>query len=204
MSFAPKSAPSTADKTSLGITIVLGAVAAGWTVVHAILRIVEIAPNRDVPVTASLADNAGSAPIGPGGSAVDIVIHQGTFLVSDMPGITLISLLLAEIISALAVVGVVVCVCLLCAELMKGRAFSRRSLLAVGWGTFIALGGWLGTWLFSTMGANGGVAAISDHDASAATTQIDLTTPFALAALGALALAFQLGNRLQRETEGLV
>lgn len=196
--------PSKWDRTALLVTIAFGAVAAVWTVVQAILRIIVIAPNRNVPVTASFADTAWPLPVGPGGGTVPVVAEQAVIFVSDMPTITLVSLILAEIVYTLAVVGTVVCVCLVTRNLIAGRAFARSTVALVGTATIVVAVGWLLTSLFRTMGANGAVNALSGGTLENETTGFDPLVLFAVASLGALAFAFTAGGRLQRETEGLV
>src|SRR5690242_3262252 len=91
------------DDAALKFGIVLGAAAAIWTVYQAVVRIVQIAPNRDVPVTAAFAESTATMPIGPGGAEVEVVPSQVVLSVSDLPAITLWSLILAEVVYALAV-----------------------------------------------------------------------------------------------------
>lgn len=203
MTMTKDTVPSPTDRAALGVTMVLGALAAGWTLVQAVLRIVEIVPNRDVPVTAAFADTPATLPIGPDGAAVEVVVERAEFLVSDMPPITLVSLILAEVVSALAIVGAVVCVILLTRNLMRGRAFGAQNVWLVGTGTVIVAIGWILSWLFETMGANGGTAALGSPGENSS-LPLEIVPAFAVASLGALAVAFQIGHRLQRDAEGLI
>ncbi len=196
--------PSPWDRTALLASILFGAVAAIWTIVHAVLRIIAIAPNRDVPVTASFADTAATLPLGPDGAPVSVIAQQVVIFVSDMPAITLVSLILAEIVYALTVVITIVCVCLVTRNLIAGRAFARSTVGLVGTATLTVAFGWVLTWLFTTMGANGGASALSHRTIDNTSFSIDPVMLFAIASLGALAFAFTAGGRLQRETEGLV
>src|SRR5688572_17723448 len=118
------SALSKSDDAALKFGIVLGAVAAAWTVVQAVQRIVQIAPNRDVPVTAAFADSTATMPVGPGGTDVEVIPTQVVLSVSDMPGITLWSLILAEVVYALAVVTAIALVCLVIRNVTRGKAFA--------------------------------------------------------------------------------
>jgi len=195
--------PSKTDSTALKVTIVLGAAAAVITVVRAVLRIVEIAPNRNVPVAAHFEIPA-TMPIGPGGSDVEVIADRVILSVSDMPPITLWSLILAEVFYAAAVVVVVVCLCLVIRNIIGGRAFSAGTVGLVGVATITVGIGWVLVWGFTTMGANGGASALADEPGLNVNAQIDFTFLFAVAAMGALTSAFQIGHKLQRETEGLV
>lgn len=192
------------DASALWVGILLGAGAAVWTVVQAVQRILEIAPNRDVPVTAAFADSTTTMPIGPGGAEVEVVPAQVVLSVSDMPPITLWSLILAEVVYAAAVVAVVVLACLTIRNIIRGRAFDGSTVRYVGWATVAVAVGWVLTWLFRTMGANGGAAALAGEYPANTPFPIEPVVVFAIASLGALTAAFQVGHRLQRDQEGLV
>lgn len=196
--------PSKWDASALWVAIFLGAGTAVWTVVQAVLRIIEIAPNRDVPVLASFGDSTATMPIGPGGAEVEVVPAQVVLSVSDMPPITLWSLILAEVVYAVAVVAVVAFVCLTIRNLIRGRAFDGSTVRYVGWATVAVAVGWIVTWLFRTMGANGGAAALAGERPVNTPFSIEFVAVFAIASMGALAAAFQVGHKLQRDAEGLV
>ena len=74
----------------------------------------------------------------------------------------------------------------------------------VFFGAGVLVVGWLGGSLFRTMGVNGTLSAVSDYTYDGVLFQTDFGAMFALLALGAIGAAFQIGHRLQRETEGLV
>ena len=195
--------PSTWDRGALWGTILIGIVAAGWTLVTAVLRIIEISPNRDVPVVASFADTEAVLPVGDDGGTITAMADRVTVFASGMAPITVFSLIAATVIGALATVVVIGAVCILTREIIRGRAFSRRSVGAVGVAVLVAAFGWIGHWLFSTMGTNGALAALGSFDASTV-TPAEPTLIFGIAALGALSAAWVIGGRIQRETEGLV
>lgn len=196
--------PKASDRAALVVTILLGLGAAAVTVVQAVFRIVQIVPNRNIPVTASFADTPTSLPIGPSGADVPVVAQQVVFEVSNVVPIVYVSLILAEVVYAVAVLITVTCACLVIRNLMLGRAFVPANLGLISTATFAVAFGWLFTWLFRTMGANGASAAISSGNSSNTAFGFEPMMIFAIAALGALTVAFQLGGRLQKETEGLV
>ena len=195
--------PRATDRAALGLTVVIGAGVTVWTVVQAVISLAAIIPNRNVPVTASFADTPATLPLGPGGAAVEVVTQQAVIEVSGLIPIVYVSLILAEVVYALTVIVAILCACLVIRNLIRGRAFVLANLGLVGVAT-IAVGlGFILTWLFSTMGANGAVASLGgDYENSG--SGIDPLVIFGLAALGALTAAFQVGTRLQKETEGLV
>jgi hypothetical protein len=192
------------DDAALKVGIVLGAAAAIWTAVHAVLRIIQIAPNRDVPVTAAFADSTATMPIGPGGADVEVVPSQVILSVSDMPAITLWSLILAEVVYAVAVVTIITLTCLVIRNVIRGRAFAPATIGYIGAATIAVAVGWVLTWLFTTMGANGGAAALAGGRPVNTAFEIEPVVFFAIASMGVLAAAFQIGGKLQRENEGLV
>jgi hypothetical protein len=192
------------DDAALKFGVVLGAGAAIWTVVQAVQRIIQIAPNRDVPVTAAFADSTATMPVGPGGTEVEVIPTQVVLSVSDMPGITLWSLILAEVVYALAVVTVIALVCLVIRNVVRGKAFAPLTVGYIGASTIVVGFGWILTWLFRTMGANGGAAALAGESPVNTAFGIEPVVIFAIASMGVLAAAFQIGGRLQRENEGLV
>ena len=196
--------PSKWDTSALWVAMFLGAGAAVWTVAQAVARSVEIAPNRDVPVPAAFADTTATMPIGPGGSEVEVIATGVTLRVSDMPPITLWSLILAEVFYALAVVAVITLVCLVIRNLIRGRAFAASTVAYVGSATIVVGVGWVLTWLFTTMGANGGSAALAGESPVNTPFPTDPVVFFAIGSMGALAAAFQIGHKLQRDAEGLV
>jgi len=196
--------PSRNDTAALWVAILLGAGAAVYTVVQAVLRIVEIASNRDVPVTAAFADSVATMPIGPGGADIEVVPAQVVLSVSDMPPVTLWSLILAEVVYALGVVAVIALVCLVIRNLIRGQAFASSTVGYVGTATVVVGVAWILTWLFRTMGANGGAAALAGEYPENTAFTIEPVVLFAIASLGALTAAFQIGHKLQREQEGLV
>ncbi|MDH6179842.1 hypothetical protein M2152_000024 [Microbacteriaceae bacterium SG_E_30_P1] len=196
--------PKPSDRGALVLTIVLGAGVSVWTIIQAVLRIIQIAPNKDVPITAAFAETPATLPIGPGGASVDVVANQVTFLASDLAPATYVALILGEVVFAIAVVATVVCVSIVIRNLIRGAAFTRQNLALVGTSTIVVAFGWMLTWLFTTMGANGGAAALAGEYPDNTPRPVDPIMIFAIAALGALVVAFQAGYRLDRETEGLV
>lgn len=197
--------PSKSDTTTLWLTMILGTGAAVLALVQAITRIVEIAPNRDVPVTAAFADTPATMPIGPGGADVQVVAQEVVVLVSDMPAITLASLILAEAVYALAVVATVVLVCLVIRNIIRGQSFASRTVRYVGAVTVVVGIGWALTLLFRTMGANGGAAVLAETTDPVNTAfEIEFVVLFAIVSMGALTAAFQIGHKLQRDAAGLV
>jgi hypothetical protein len=167
-------------------------------------RILLIAPNRDVPVTVPFFHTTAAVAAGPGGADVPVAIAQGVIHVSGMPGITLASLVLGEILRTGLLVVPLVAFAVLCLRMARGRVFDRvnaRLVSATGIAVVVV---WGAAGLFTGMGVNGAFAALSDHGYDNAAFPIDYTGLAAGVAVLVVGVAFELGIRLQRDTEGLV
>ena len=192
------------DRVGLLLVIAGGVFAAGVTLVVSVVRIAEIVTNRDVPVRAPFVDTPAQLPVGPDGAAVTVLVDEATVRVSDMAGITVASLVIAQVALAVTVVLVVACGYLLCRNLMRGIAFSRTNSRLITVCSGVILFGWFATTMFGNMGINGAFAALSEHTYDNARFGINWTPCFVALALAVVAVAFQTGERLQRDTEGLV
>lgn len=203
----PQSDPtavSTGDRLALYLTIGSGATVAIFTVILFIARTVEILTNHNVPVLASFMGTTAKLPLGPNGALMPVEIEQGSIEVSGMPAITIVALILAAATTALSSCALIICFCLFCRNILAGRAFGRsnnRLILAaaiavtVGWG--------LGA-IFTTLGVNGAFATLSNNSYANFSLELPFTPLLVVFALGVIGVAFQMGGKLQRETEGLV
>src|SRR5690606_35119715 len=142
--------------------------------------------------------------IGPGRPGVTVAVETATATASNLPGITLASLVLAEVAIALTVLTVTVLICLLCLNMLRGTMFSRTNSRLVTVSSFAIVVGWGIHALFTTMGVNGTFGTLSDYSYDNVIFTMNWL-PFVFAmTLGALALAFRAGERMQRDTDGLV
>lgn len=197
---------SRGDTAGFLFFVVLGVGLAVWAVVHSVIRIVEVLPNRDVRVSAPFLDTVAQAPLGPGGAAVPVELGIGTIVAPELPLASLGALVIAEALFAAVVVAVVVLLLLLVADILRGRIFSRRNTSLVSAAGFVTLVGLAGVPFFQNMVANGALARMSDYTYDRGLVQvIDLPVLFGAAFVAALAgTVFTVGDRLQRDTEGLV
>lgn len=195
---------SKSNRADLYATITVGLIVAVITIITATLRIVHVLPNTNVSVLVPLADTTTSLPLGPDGADVTVAIDQAAVTVSNMPPVVVASLVLSAICGALTVLIVTALICLLCRNMLGGTMFSRVNSRLV-WGSSVTIAtGWLLGLLLNTMGTNGAVATLSDNSFDKVVMTIDWL-PFVFAMMvGALALAFRAGERMQRDTDGLV
>lgn len=201
---APGPTMSLSNRADIYATIGVGIIVAVFTIVTTTLNVIRILPNKDVPVLLPFVDTAVELPIGPGSTGVTVTVETATATASNLPGITLASLVLAEVAIALTVLTVTVLICLLCLNMLRGTMFSRTNSRLVTVSSFAIVVGWGIHALFTTMGVNGTFGTLSDYSYDNVIFTMNWL-PFVFAmTLGALALAFRAGERMQRDTDGLV
>lgn len=193
------------DALAMFALMIAGAVITVWVAVTAIGRILAALPNRDVTVLGSFNATPADAPIGVDGALVPVQLDWASFTVDALPLASLWALVAQEIATILAVAIVVGALIWLGLNVTRGRVFSRtntRLVLVAG------VGGLLGCFavpFFGTMVANGAFARISERTFDNVIYSVDLF-PVLLAAFvaGLAGTVFTVGERMQRDTEGLV
>ena len=157
-----------------------------------------------VPVLVPFMDETAPLPIGPDGAPVEVEVDQAVVTVSDPAPATFFALIAEPVVVGLTTLGGILLLCLFCINLARGRAFSSSTVRIVFTAAGVLIVGWVLGSLFRTMGVNGTLAAVSDGSYEAMLLEFDFAPLFGTLALAAVAAAFQIGHRLQRETEGLV
>ncbi|MBM7505769.1 hypothetical protein ACFPER_01535 [Agromyces aurantiacus] len=197
--------PSRADTVGIWAFMVAGTGIVAWAVVGAVLRITDALSSPEVRVLAEFAGTPAEAPIGPGGAPVAIELDRAFLFTDELPGPSLVALVLSEIAFAVSVAAVVACLLLLSASTLRGRVFSRRNTRLVATAGTAGLVGAAAVPFLANMVANGAFARISDGEFDNVLMSVDLM-PFVLAAfvVAIITTAFAVGERLQRDTEGLV
>lgn len=195
---------SRSDRTAMYATVglaALGVLGVAWGSVH---RLLEVLPGTDVPVLVPFVGERAEMPIGLDGAPVDVEVVQGVVTVPQPAAATQFALVAEPVVSGLAGVAAIALLALFAWNVAQGRAFSRANVRIV-WGATIALmAGWILGGLFTTMGVNGALSAVSEYTYDGVLFATDWTAFWGILALGAIGAAFQIGERLQRETEGLV
>ncbi|WP_438854022.1 hypothetical protein [Agromyces sp. M3QZ16-3] len=197
--------PSRGDIVGIRAFMVAGVAIVAWAVVSAAIRIAEALTSGDVRVLAEFAGTPADAPIGPGGAPVAIELDRAFLLTDELPVASLVSLVAAEVAFAATITIVVACLVMLSASTLRGRVFSRRNTRLVATAGGAGLIGAAAVPFFGNMAANGAFARISDGDFDNVIMAVDLM-PYVLGAfvVAIIATAFSVGERLQRDTEGLV
>jgi len=195
---------SRSDRVGMYLTIALGLIGAAAVLWTTIMRLIEVAPGRDVPVLVPFIGETAELPIGPGGGSVDVAVDQAVVVVPQPAVATQFALVAEPIVVGLSLLILIALLCAFCWNLARGRAFHRSTtrIIFAGAGTVIA--GWSLGSLFTTMTVNGALSAISDYSYEGVLFSADFTPPIVALALGAIGAGFQIGERLRRDTEGLV
>jgi hypothetical protein len=193
------------DAASMAIFMIIGAAFAVFTVVKSIVRITEVLGGEDVRVFAQFAGTVAEAPIGPDGAPVAVELDTAYLIAPELPVASIGALVIEQIVIAIAVVTVVGCLLLLTWHVLHGRVFSKTNTQLVGTAGVVAFLGVALAPFFANMGANGAFAWISDRTFDNVILAADLSQLFIVAFVAALAATtFTVGDRLRRDTEGLV
>lgn len=195
---------SKSDRLGMYLYAGLGAVGIVAVTVSVIARLAEVARGRDIPVLVPFIDETATLPIGPDGAPVDVAVQQATVTVASPAPATLFTLWAEPIVVGLALIAGIVVAALFCLRLARGLAFQKGTSRLVYTGLGIFAVGWFAGSILTSMTVNGALSAVSDYTYDGTSFEFDFVPVLALLALTAVATAFQVGERLQRETEGLV
>lgn len=193
-----------ADRINLYLSVLIAAVAivlAGWGMVH---RLAEVAPGHDISVVVPLSGEQAPLPLGPDGAPVTVDVETATVVVADPAPATLFALWAEPIVQFLAVAAGMAVAAMFFVRVARGRAFERGTARLVFIGAGILAGSWFLGGMLTTMTINGAFSAISNYTYEAGTIPSDLSPAIWILVLGAVGGALQLGERLRRDTEGLV
>jgi hypothetical protein len=194
------------DRSDLWATMVTAAAAAVATVTITVIRLLDLFAVDGITATARVDGVPADLPIGPGGSPVAGTLHQISFTAADIDPISAGSYAAAIIVTGLAYLVVIACILRFCLNLARGQAFIRENTKLITITASTILVGTALAAFCNTMGANGAFAALGDGalEPNNAVTAEYWVAMFACVTLGAVAVAFRAGERLQRDTEGLV
>lgn len=194
-----------ADAVSLWLFAAAGAVIAAWVTSSAVGRIIEVLPNRDVAVLATFAGTPAEAPIGPDGAPVTVALDQAVLTVPALPAASQWAIVIQQLVLMVAVIVGVAALVWLIRNVARGVVFCRTNTVLVATAGFVGLGGFVAVPFLGNMAANGGFAVLSERTFDNVIMSVD---PFALVlwafAVALLGTVFSIGERLQRDTEGLV
>ncbi|MBF0672707.1 MAG: hypothetical protein IR160_08990 [Salinibacterium sp.] len=196
---------SRGDVVAMAFFMLMGGVFAIMTLVQCVRRTIDVLAGDGVRVFAEFIGTPADAPIGPGGAARTVELDSAWILPDALPAASVWALVSEQVLIAASVVTVIASLLALLWNVLRGRVFSRantRLILTAGFAAF--LGSALAPF-FANMGANGAFAQISDGTFNNVVQSVEVMPLFAVAFLAALGgTVFGVGERLQRETEGLV
>jgi hypothetical protein len=194
------------DRSDLWATVVMAAAAAVATVAITIIRLLDLFAVDGITATARVDNVPADLPIGPGGSLVAGRLHEISFTAAEIPPLSAGSYAAAVIITGLAYLVVIACVLRFCLNLASGKAFTKQNTRLITITAVTILAGTALAAFCTTMGANGAFASLGDGAVEPETsiTAAYWVATFACVTLGAVAVAFRAGERIQRDTDGLV
>lgn len=194
---------SKSDSAAMALFVVAGVVIAGWTIWHAVTRIIQLTVGRDVQVAVEFLDSPAQAQLPSGTLPVRLdtasVTVDSLGLMGAVPGI------IGQVAFVVTITGVVACLILLSRNILRGRVFGKANTRIVMTGGMIGLVGAAASRFFDNMLANAAMAQLTDGPTDTAVMSIEpFTFILAAFALSVIGTVFVVGARLQRETEGLV
>jgi hypothetical protein len=186
----------------LSAGIVIAAIAAGGA--STVMRLAEVAPGHDIPVLVTLSDEQAALPLGPDGAAMTVDVETATVVVTDPAPATLFALWGQPIAQLLVIAASMAIAAAFMVRLARGRAFERGTARLAYAGGAVIVGGWFVDTVLTAIATNGALAAVSDQTYESMLFEISLGPVLAVLIIAAVGVALQIGERLQRETEGLV
>lgn len=184
---------------------IAGVAIAAYITVFSIIRIIELVSGGRVPVLVEFVDQPVEAPLGAGGADITLELDRAIMTADQLPPTATVPGVLGQVIQILTIVVVIGCLMLLARGILAGTVFSRRNTGLVTTAGITGLLGFAAVQFFDNMLANAAVAAVTDNSVDNAVISIEPFT-FVLAAfiIAVISTAFAIGDRLQRETEGLI
>lgn len=193
-----------ADRIGMYMSIALVAVGAGLAIIAAVERLLEVAGGGPIPVLVPLDGETAALPLGPDGAAVEAAVETAVVQVANPAPATSFALYAQPVWQALAVCAGLAVAALFFLRLARGRAFTRGAVRLAYVGVAIVAAGWCGGTVLTNMTTNGALSAISDYTYDSMVFNVSLTPALAILLISAVGAALDIGERLQRDTEGLV
>ncbi|MFV0633898.1 hypothetical protein [Demequina sp.] len=196
--------PDKSDRIATYFSAAMVAAVAATFVWLAIQRVREVAAGGAIPVEVPVDEEAVSLPVGPGGAMEEAAATTAIVGVEDPASATLFALYAQPIWMAVAVCAGLAIALAFFRRLARGRAFDKGTAALAWGGATVLTAGWFVGGILTDMTTNGALSAISDGSYEALTFETDIFPVVATLMVGAVAVALQIGEKLQRESEGLV
>ncbi|MGK0714990.1 hypothetical protein [Leucobacter sp. W1153] len=198
--------PSRGDRAGIVLFMLIGVAIVAVTAYVAAQRWIELLGAGPVEVAARFVDTTAEVPIGPAGASVSVELDRALVLAPELPVASLAAGLLEAAVLLATVTIVVVCLIVVARNILRGVIFSSAQTRWVSTAAITALIGAALVPFFGNMVANGAIALLSDRGFENTVVLAVEPLPFLLGAFaGSIVItAFSVGDRLRRETEGLV
>lgn len=196
--------PSRSDRIGLYFSVAIAVVIVVLAGVSAVTRLIEVAPGHDIPVTVPLSDVAVNIPLGPDGAPYPATVVSATIEVADPAPATLFALWGEPIVIFACVAALMVVISLFMVRLARGEIFAAGTYRLVYWAAGVLAAQILVGGTFTNMTTNGALSAVSDYTYDSVIFEQDLTPLLWFLLLGGIGAALQIGERMRRDTEGLV
>lgn len=185
---------------------IAGVAIAAYITVFSVIRIVELARGVDVPVLAEFIDSKTPVdlPLSTGDS-ISVGLDSAVITAPQLPTVAAVPGIMGQIAQILTIVIVIGCLIVLARSVLAGRVFSRRNTALASTAGITGLVGFAAVRFFDNMLANATIAHVTENGVENAVISVEPFT-FVLAAfvLALIGTVFVVGDRLQRDTEGLV
>lgn len=196
------------DRSDVVVSVLVAAVVVIGSAVVMVRRVAELVGTGPVPVRVDLTDGeVVRAPLGPAGADVTATAGSVVVEVPHLAGVARAAALV-EAVALPAAYGVTaVCLALFCRRIVRGVTFTAATTRLVVVALVAVLTAWLAQVGASTVVGSAARTALGGGDAETGTVFVAAFPPGLLLvaiALGAVAGAMRVGERVQRETEGLV
>lgn len=188
-----------AQRQNIEVIVIAGGVAILAGLGFMVRDLIQILPNRDVPVPVDLTHVPQELLLD--GTAM-AEATEAVILASGLAPFPYAIVIAAALLPTLTLMVVAVCFALLGRLFWRGDFFGARSLIAINTAAFTLMLGASVIPLLEAMAANSALATVGVSFGQR--MGVDVVTFVAGFALAVVAYAFQRGARLQRDAEGLV
>lgn len=192
------------DRIGLYLSVAFAVIGIVGIVMATVQRLIEVAPGKDIPVLVPLTGETAQLPIGPDGAAFTVEVDTATVIVADPAPATLFALWAQPIVMGLSWSVGLVLAAIFCLRIARARIFGQGTARIVYAAASVLMFGWFAGSILTNMTTNGALSSISNYTYDSAIFTANLGPAFAVLLLAAVGVALQMGEKLQRETEGLV
>ncbi|MGM1017835.1 MAG: DUF2975 domain-containing protein [Actinomycetota bacterium] len=205
MSTPKQTTLSRGDSGALIGFVLSGIAIAAWSTIASVMRIVELARGTDVPVFIEFFSRETEVDLEAGDGTVSVALDSAVLTAPQLTPIATVPGIIGQVVTIITVLAVVGCLILLARSILRGQVFSRRNTRLVMTTGFTGLVGIAASTFFDSMLANATVSIVTDNTIRNSVLTVEPFT-FVLGAfiIAVIGTAFAVGDRLQRETEGLV